>query len=131
MSEDRKPELPQSHEPPHPHEQPPPDPIEDVRKGLGLLFRAAKRAFESLPTGKVEDVVISGAREVGRAIENVTQTLDKQFFNRDRPESASKEAGAASDAGPGETKPDDAPAPPPDKKSEPPPGQEPRGPRVE
>jgi hypothetical protein len=62
----------------------PPDPIEDVRKGLGLLFRAARSAIESLPTGRVEDVVLNGAREVGRALENVTQTLDKQFFNRDR-----------------------------------------------
>ena len=38
----------------------PPDPIEDVRKGLGLLFRAAKSAIESLPTAKVEDAVLTG-----------------------------------------------------------------------
>jgi hypothetical protein len=114
MSEDQKPEPPQRPEPP-------PDPIEDVRKGLGLLFRAAKSAIESLPTGKVEDAVITGAREVGRAIENVTQTLDKQFFKRDRPAEGAKPDGA--DA----TKADE----PSDKKSEPPPPDEPRGPRVE
>jgi hypothetical protein len=60
-----------------------PDPIEDVRKGLGLLFRAAKSAIDQLPTRGVEDAVLTGAREVGRAIENVTSTLDKQFFRRD------------------------------------------------
>jgi hypothetical protein len=95
----------------------PPDPIEDVRKGLGLLFRAAKSAIESLPTAKVEDAVLTGAREVGRALENVTQTIDRQFFKRDKPESGSEEPAA---------KPDE-----PTKKSEPPPPEEPRGPRVE
>ena len=111
MSEDRKDE---------PRPEPPPDPIEDVRKGLGLLFRAAKSAIESLPTGKVEDAVITGAREVGRAIENVTQTLDKQFFKRDKTEGArDREASEASET--------DAAAA---KKSEPPP-EEPKGPRVE
>jgi hypothetical protein len=107
MSEDRK-----EGEPP----PAPPDPIEDVRKGLGLLFRAAKSAIESLPTGKVEDAVLTGAREVGRALENVTQTIDRQLFKRDKPES-SEEAAA---------KPDES-----TKKSEPPPPEEPRGPRVE
>jgi hypothetical protein len=62
-----------------------PDPIEDVRKGLGLLFRAAKRTIEKLPTKDLEKAVISGAREVGRAIENVTQTIDKQVFRHDPP----------------------------------------------
>jgi hypothetical protein len=116
MSEDQKPE------PPRPPE-PPPDPIEDVRKGLGLLFRAAKSAIESLPTGKVEDAVITGAREVGRAIENVTQTLDKQFFKRDRPAD-----GAKPDEGAEATKTEDKKSEPP---SPPPPPDEPRGPRVE
>ena len=65
-----------------------PDPIEDVRKGLGLLFRAAKRTIEKLPTKDFENAVISGAREVGRAIENVTQTIDKQVFKHDPPAGA-------------------------------------------
>jgi hypothetical protein len=120
MSEDRKPE--------------PPDPIEDVRKGLGLLFRAAKSALESLPTGKVEEVVLTGAREVGRALENVTHTIDKQFFRRDagdRPDRAdhsSHETGSGSHAEPAQAS-SERP------KSEPPPAppakDEPRGPRVE
>ncbi len=78
MTDERKPDTTAS--PPEPK----PDPIEDVRKGLGLLFRAAKSAVDSLPKGKFEDAVVSGAREVGRAIENVTQTLDKQLFKRDK-----------------------------------------------
>jgi hypothetical protein len=98
-----------------------PDPIEDVRKGLGLLFRAAKGALDQLPTRKVEDAVLAGAREVGRAIENVTGVIDKQFFNRDQgthvegssPPPPKEEA--ASEAKP------DAPHPPDD---------EPKGPRV-
>ena len=78
-----------------------PDPIEDVRKGLGLLFRAAKGALDQLPTRKVEDAVLTGAREVGRAIENVTGAIDKQFFKRDA-------EGQAHGAAPPESK--DAPA---------------------
>jgi hypothetical protein len=59
-----------------------PDPIEDVRKGLGLLFRAAKSTLDQLPKRQFEDAVVSGAREVGRAIENVTDAIDKQIFKR-------------------------------------------------
>ncbi|MGH7286050.1 MAG: hypothetical protein ACRELY_31400 [Polyangiaceae bacterium] len=57
-----------------------PDPIEDVRKGLGLLFRAAKTAVSDLPTDKVEAAVVSGVKEVGKALENVAQAIDKEVF---------------------------------------------------
>jgi hypothetical protein len=57
-----------------------PDPVDDLRKGFGLLFRAAKTAAEQIPTGKLEKVVVNGVREVGRAIENVTDQLDRQVF---------------------------------------------------
>ncbi len=98
-----------------------PDPIEDVRKGLGLLFRAAKGALDQLPTRKVEDAVLTGAREVGRAIENVTGVIDKQFFKRD--------AGAESPgAPPSEGKEGADAAPKPDAPH--PPDDEPKGPRV-
>ena len=60
-----------------------PNPIEDVRKGLGLLFRAAKTAAQKLPTKNIEEVVVTGAKEVGRAVENVAQTIEKQVFGRD------------------------------------------------
>ena len=56
-----------------------PSPIEDLRKGLGLLFRAAKTTLEQIPTGELEKAVVSSAKEVGRAIENVTNTVEKQF----------------------------------------------------
>lgn len=56
------------------------DPVEDLKKGLGLLFRAAKGAVDQLPTDKLEDAVKTGAREVGRAIENVTETIEKEVF---------------------------------------------------
>jgi hypothetical protein len=57
-----------------------PDPIEDVRKGLGLLFRAATTAVASVPTEKFEAAVVSGVKEVGRAIENVATAIDKEVF---------------------------------------------------
>jgi|SRR5579859_4460311 len=105
-----------------------PDPIEDVRKGLGLLFRAAKSAVDSLPKGKFEDVVLSGAREVGRAIENVTETLEHQLFKREgkqetdaAKEAAPKDGEATKDAGKDAPK-DEAP------KAE---TEEPKGTRVE
>ena len=62
-----------------------PNPVDDLKKGLGLLFRAAKTAVDSLPTGKLEDVVMSGAREVGRAVENVAGTIDKELFHKEKP----------------------------------------------
>ena len=57
-----------------------PDPIEDVRKGFELLFRAAKTAVSELPTDKVEAAVVSGVKEVGKALENVAQAIDKEVF---------------------------------------------------
>ena len=57
-----------------------PDPMEDVRKGLGLLFRAATTAVAAIPTEKFETAVVSGVKEVGRAIENVAQAIDKEVF---------------------------------------------------
>jgi len=63
-------------------EDPRPNPIEDLRKGLGLLFRAAKTTLEQLPTEKLEEAVVESAKEVGRAIENVTQQVEKQIFRK-------------------------------------------------
>ena len=79
---------------PNRREPEPTDPIEAARKGLGLLFRAAKATIEQLPKQKLEDVVLTGVREVGRAIENVTQTLDRQFFKRENGD-ASRAASAS------------------------------------
>jgi hypothetical protein len=93
-----------------------PTPLEDVRKGLGLLFRAARAAVEKLPTRSVEDVVVTSAREVGRAIENVASTIEREVFGKKgppaRPESATKpeDDKPAEEAKPGEPKPPDAAA---------------------
>ena len=57
-----------------------PNPFEDVRKGLGLLFRAAKTTIEKLPTKDLEDVVVTTAREVGRAVENVGKTIEREVI---------------------------------------------------
>jgi hypothetical protein len=57
-----------------------PTPFQDVRKGLGLLFRAARTAVKKLPTDPLEKVVVDGAREVGRAVENVASTIEKELF---------------------------------------------------
>jgi hypothetical protein len=96
-----------------------PDPIEDVRKGIGLLIRAAKSTLDQIPTRQIEDAVVSGAREVGRAIENVTGAIDKQLFRRD-PASAPPET---------EVKEEPKPKPKPEDKGDAPP-EEPKGPRV-
>lgn len=83
-----------------------PNPLEDVRKGLGLLFRAAKTAAQKLPTTKVEEVVATGAREVTRAIENVATTIEREVFGQ-RPRPSSGDAKGDSDGG--ADKADDAP----------------------
>jgi hypothetical protein len=79
-----------------------PDPVDDLKKGLGLLYRAAKNAVDEIPTGKIEEAVKTGAREVGRAIENVTGVIDEQIFQnkpRSKPPTAPPPAPpAATDA---------------------------------
>jgi hypothetical protein len=54
-----------------------PKPVEDLKEGLGLLFRAAKGAVESLPTDKIEGVAKDAAKEVGRAFESIGSEVDK------------------------------------------------------
>jgi hypothetical protein len=59
-----------------------PNPLTDVRKGLGLLFRAARTAVSRLPKGDLEEAVVTSAREVGRAIENVATTLEREVLGK-------------------------------------------------
>jgi hypothetical protein len=59
-----------------------PDPMDDLRQGFGLLFRAAKTAIDRLPTKGIEEVVLSGAKEVERAVRSVAQTLEEQVSGR-------------------------------------------------
>ncbi|HEY8039058.1 MAG TPA: hypothetical protein VIF15_04660 [Polyangiaceae bacterium] len=93
-----------------------PDPFEDVRKGLGLLFRAAKTTLEKLPTKDLEQVVVTSAREVGRAVENVGKTIEREVFGKkpDQPGSTKVEPPAGDDAPKTDEPKADAPKPPPD-----------------
>jgi hypothetical protein len=72
--------LPDHAHDPHMSDDKKPDPIEDVRKGLGLLFRAARTTIEKLPTRDFEEAVTTGVREVGRAVENVGRTIERDVF---------------------------------------------------
>jgi hypothetical protein len=73
-----------------------PSPLSDVRKGLGLLFRAARTAVGSLETADLEEVVVTSAREVGRAIENVATALEREVLGKN------KKGGRSSPARPAE-----------------------------
>jgi hypothetical protein len=57
-----------------------PDPLSDVIKGLGLIFRAAKTTVERMPKKGLEDAVLETAREVGRAIENVAGAIEREVL---------------------------------------------------
>jgi len=63
----------------------PHNPLTDVRKGLSLLFRAARTAARKLPTKDLEEAVVTSAREVGRAIENVATTIEREVFGKNSP----------------------------------------------
>ena len=54
-----------------------PKPVDDLKEGLGLLFRAAKGAVERLPTGNIESVAKDAVKEVGRAFESIGNEIDK------------------------------------------------------
>lgn len=54
-----------------------PKPVDDLKQGLGLLFRAAKGAVEKIPTDKIESAVKDGAKEVGKAFETVATEIDQ------------------------------------------------------
>jgi hypothetical protein len=100
-----------------------PKALDDVRKGLGLLFRAARTTVEKLPTKDLEEVVVTSAREVGRALESVGKTIEREVFGKKgegepskaKAEGASKDDEAKPQEKPGEAKPrDGADGKPPD-----------------
>jgi hypothetical protein len=91
-----------------------PNPLTDVRKGLGLLFRAARTAVSRLPKGDLEEAVVTSAREVGRAIENVATTLEREVLGKKSRGEAPK---------PGDAGPPPSPREPGDPPSEPPRGE--------
>jgi hypothetical protein len=71
-----------------------PNPVNDLKQGLGLLFRAAKGAVEQLPTGKVENVVKDAAMELERAFENLGTELEKVVGRVTQPTGSSPPAEA-------------------------------------
>ena len=84
-----------------------PSPLDDVSKGLGLLFRAAKTTVERLPTERIEDLVTEGAKEVGRALETVGGVIEREVLG--------KKSGSAPPPSPGNSSdPAHAPHAPPD-----------------
>lgn len=100
-------------------------PVDDLKEGLGLLFRAAKGAVEKLPTDKLEDVAKDAAKEVGRAFESIGNEIDKAFGKTgSSPPPAAPPAEAKKD--------DDKPAEPPKEEPKYDDGYapEPKGPRV-
>ena len=54
-----------------------PKPVDDLKEGLNLLFRAAKGAVEKLPTNKLEDAAKDAAKEVSRAFESIGTEIEK------------------------------------------------------
>jgi hypothetical protein len=91
-----------------------PNPLTDVAKGLGLLFRAARTAVKRLPKQDLEEVVVSSAREVGRAFENVATTIEREVLgrrdrSRERPRDSSAPPPKDPGSGPGGSGPDGAP----------------------
>jgi hypothetical protein len=63
-----------------------PDPLSDVVKGFSLLLRAARTTVERMPKKGLEDAVMETAREVGRAIENVANAVEREVFGHRPPE---------------------------------------------
>ena len=108
-----------------------PDPIEDVRKGLGLLFRAARSTIQKLPTRDLEEATTTGVREVARALENVGRTIEREVFGGKGAASASSapHATSATSARSGPQATESAKPEGPEEKPQEPPPEEPR-PRV-
>ncbi|MBS2013013.1 MAG: hypothetical protein JST00_09010 [Deltaproteobacteria bacterium] len=79
-----------------------PKPIDDLKQGLGLLFRAAKGAVEKIPTEKIEDAVKDGAKEVTKAVEAVASEVDKVIVRAttgsQKPDAASSESATSAQA---------------------------------
>lgn len=104
-------------------DKPKSDPVDDLKQGLGLLFRAAKGAVEKLPTDKVEDVAKDAAKEVARAFETIGHEVEKVIAPNKKAsqppptEPKQDDAKPADPAAPEPPKYDDAYAPEPPKKS--------------
>ena len=72
------------------------DAVAELKKGLGHLFNAAKSAVNDLPTKNLEDAVLTGVKEVGRALGNVKDTLESELLGKTEKASAPPPAQPAS-----------------------------------
>lgn len=91
-----------------------PDPIEDVREGFGLLFRAAKKALDKLPKKEIESAITVSAREVERAAKNVAHSVESRiqtWQKKDTPSSAPPPVEGDAPVAAAETPPEAAAAP--------------------
>ena len=107
-----------------------PRPVDDLKQGLNLIFRAAKGAVEKLPTDKLEDVAKDAVKEVGRAFESIGTEIEKvvgKVSGSTPPPPQPTEAHAPP---PAEAKPDAAPPAEPPKYDDGYAPEPPKGPRV-
>jgi hypothetical protein len=111
-------------DPTPPKQEEPDDPVADLKQGVNLLFRAAKKAaqtakdnvkrassapppgaskassvegavkggldelhktFERLQSEKLEGAIKTSLQEIGRALGNVAQTLERELTHHDEP----------------------------------------------
>ena len=72
-----------------------PKPVDDLKQGLNLLFRAAKGAVDKIPTDKIEGALKDGAKEVGKAFESVANEVDKVFHTTSSPGTSQPQATTA------------------------------------
>ena len=101
-------------------------PVDDLKEGLGLLFRAAKGAVQALPTDKVEGAAKDAVKEVNRAFESLGAEIQNVISGKHQTGAPPVEAPPQANANPNEppkadAKFDDGYAPDPPK---------PKGPRV-
>jgi hypothetical protein len=111
------------------------DPVDDLKQGLGLLFKAAKGAVEKLPTEKLEDTAKTAAKEVSRAFETVGAEVQKAInkaTGSEPPPPNQPPPNTAQGAPPaeGEKKPAQPPAPPVQYDDGYAPEPPPKGPRI-
>ena len=52
-------------------------PLEDLKEGIGLIFKAAKGAASKIPTQKIEGAAKGAVKEVGKAVESLGSEVDK------------------------------------------------------
>jgi len=89
-------------------EDKPSKPVDDLKEGLNLLFRAAKGAVQSLPTDKVETVAKDAVKEVNRAFESLGAEIQQAIAGKPAQQHPPAEPPAQANANPDAPKEDPA-----------------------